>query len=376
MSTDTFSDLETRLRSDLPRLADALATTQVDADPRWPTRCAASNRRRRGRGRRRRWLVPALAVAAVVLVLLGARARGAVGRRPRRRPGRRRPGAGRVRVDPDGDVAAQPSRGGGLGVDRLRGDRLGRPGRLHGAARRRRVRPGDRHVAHDHAELLGPSRRPRGVDRHRDGRAGQERRRRLRPRHRHLARPPAAPDGGGSFLAPVWTGDRAPRHRRRRRRERLGGQPDAPRRSAEDGSDLGGRRIDRRSRRRVRTVPDYRSCGPARRLSCWDPQAGRGWAYDPSTDAWRSSIPVRSVEGLPVSLPVVVGRGALPRGRRPAAGDDAGRWSARCSARPRTAGRRSAPTVAGPARRGSRQLRASGSAVVLSASAPRCARST
>ena len=78
-----------------------------------------------------------------------------------REPGRRRPGAGRGRLGPMATSPLSAARGRGLGVDGHRGHHLGRPDRRHGAARRRGVRPGDRHLAHDHAELLGPPRRPR-----------------------------------------------------------------------------------------------------------------------------------------------------------------------------------------------------------------------
>jgi hypothetical protein len=70
MNTDTFSDLETRLRSDLPRLADTLMAADVVADP-LDGDAVRSLEPSGSDGHRRRWLVPVMAVAAVLLVLLG-----------------------------------------------------------------------------------------------------------------------------------------------------------------------------------------------------------------------------------------------------------------------------------------------------------------
>ncbi len=70
MSTDTFAGLEARLRSDLPRLADTLATDDVGAGPTDADVVRSLEPSSSG-GRRRRWLVPTIAVAAVVLVLVG-----------------------------------------------------------------------------------------------------------------------------------------------------------------------------------------------------------------------------------------------------------------------------------------------------------------
>ena len=270
MSTDTFSDLEARLRSDLPRLADALVG--VGGRARSAERRPASDSSRTTRsgpadvgearpaargGGGRRWCCWARARGAVRAVDHDAK------------PGRRRAGAGRGRWAP---MASSPLSPREAAVSVWTGTEViiwgGRVGN-HGPARRRRLQPDHRHLAHDHAELLGPSRRPRGLDRHRDGRAGQERRRRLRPGHRHLARSAAAPERRtGSFLAPVWTGDRAPRHRVGRRRRRHVGQPaglDAQRRRVVLAGPAG--RSPSPAMCSTRS-PTTRSCGPDRKPSC------------------------------------------------------------------------------------------------------------
>jgi hypothetical protein len=70
MSTDTFSDLETRLRSDLPRLADALVGSAGEPTAAHDDVLRLEPHDDGGHGGRRRALVSVLA-AAVVLVLLG-----------------------------------------------------------------------------------------------------------------------------------------------------------------------------------------------------------------------------------------------------------------------------------------------------------------
>ena len=70
MSTDTFSDIETLLRSELPRLADTLVAAAADSEvePDDLHRLEPEPGDRHGR---RRGLITAIAVAAVVPVLLG-----------------------------------------------------------------------------------------------------------------------------------------------------------------------------------------------------------------------------------------------------------------------------------------------------------------
>ena len=70
MSTDTFSDIETRLRSELPRLADTLVASGADSEV-GPDDLHRLEPEPGDRPGRRRGLIPAIAVAAVVLVLLG-----------------------------------------------------------------------------------------------------------------------------------------------------------------------------------------------------------------------------------------------------------------------------------------------------------------
>ena len=66
MSTDTFSDIETRLRSELPRLADTLVASGVGSEvgPDDLQRLEPEPGDRHGR---RRGLIPAIAVAALGL---------------------------------------------------------------------------------------------------------------------------------------------------------------------------------------------------------------------------------------------------------------------------------------------------------------------
>ncbi len=68
MSTDTFSDLEARLRDDLPRLADELLSVDSDRPALGDARTLEPAGAPRGS---RRWLVPVAAIAAAVLVLVG-----------------------------------------------------------------------------------------------------------------------------------------------------------------------------------------------------------------------------------------------------------------------------------------------------------------
>ena len=144
----------------------------------------------------------------------------------RLRPGRRHLAGARRATD-----RAAPA--GRLGVDRHGVDRVGWHHRRHGARRRRRLRPGIRHVACDLrlAAVAAPgSRRVDrcGADRcrrvdwwraaDRQWRVGAGRRRRLRPGHKHLA-------GAGSRASPSRLRavvDRKPAdHVRQRERDRV-----------------------------------------------------------------------------------------------------------------------------------------------------------
>ena len=183
--------------------------------------------------------------------------------------------------------AAAGPRQRGRGRRRLRDPRVGRARGPSGAPEWRGVRPGHGRVALDPGQRLGPPGRRGGLDRVRDGGAGQERRRPLRPRPGDVAGP-----ASGRGLP-----RRVPRGLARRRsgRQRWGGRP-----TSRQGPD---RRC--RSRRWIWTPRPGMSgrCSPYEhgprahprsvrgRIGRWPgmESASTGWRHDWGTDTWSSA---------------------------------------------------------------------------------------
>jgi hypothetical protein len=302
MSTDTFADLEDRLRTDLPRLADSLMSSEAEpgadrSSGPAPILLDASS------SSRRRWVVSAVAVAAVVLVVVGivvaVRADDDVARPVEVGPAPTVGSWSAMAPSPLSPREAAVSVWTGSEVI-VWGGRVGDMALLDGAAYDpttdtwRSITPNSWGHPGGHGAWTGTEM----VVLAKNGGAAYDS---VADSWRELP----LRSGSGSFVAPVWTGSQL-----------LGigvdvavndsGVSLTASTQADDGSawhDEGSVLLPYSV---FQPLPEFSVVWTGSEAVAWDPRVGRGWAYDPSAGAWRELDRLQPIEGSPVSFPVVV----------------------------------------------------------------------